>query len=210
MKVSLKVFLVLHSFTQTRSVRQFLRCALASVLIVIFAVPLQERSSSAWAQPTPPKVASEYNLKLARLYATSKFIAWPDETNGTNTPFVIGVIDPDPFQGGLQKLTTRKIKDRPIRVLILKSEEDYESCHLLFIPAEARPEIVAAILKRAANQPVLVWRDQASPDGAVGIACTFVREGDSLLIEADPAELKRRKLVPDGQLLSLNLVRIRK
>ena len=160
------------------------------------------------AQPPAPKVASEYNLKLARLYATSKFIAWPDETNHSNTPFVIGVIDPDPFQGGLQKLTTRKLKDRPIRFTILKSAEDYEPCHLLFIPMEARPEIVAAILKRAANQPVLVWRDQADPNVASGTACTFIREGDSLLIEADPAELKRRKLVPDGQLLSLNLVRL--
>ena len=181
---------------------------MACVLMVLLIMHLPVDSCFVSAQSTPPKVASEYNLKLARIYATSKFIAWPDESDGSNTPFVIGVIDPDPFQGGLQKLANRKLKDRSIHVIILKSEQDFETCHLLFIPADARPEIVSAILKRAADQPILVWRDQADPNGSAGVACTFVRAGESLLIEADPVELKRRKLVPDGQLLSLNLVRL--
>lgn len=193
---------------QFRGLHHALRRSVTGVLIVLLSAHIPEWNSFVSAQTAPPQLVSEYNLKLARLYATSKFIAWPDEANGANTPFVLGVIDPDPFQGGLQKLSARKLKDRPIRVVILKSEADYEPCHLLFIPAEARPEIVTAILKRVANQPVLVWRDQADPSGAAGVACTFVRAGESLLIEADPAELKRRKLVPDGQLLSLNLVRL--
>ncbi len=199
---------VSQTIPQFRDPQSALHRSMTSILMVLLFTHLQVGNSSASAQSTPLKVASEYNLKLARMYATSKFIAWPDEAEGSNTPFVIGVIDPDPFQGGLQKLATRKLKDRPIRVTILKSEQDFEPCHLLFIPAEARPEIVSAILKRAANQPILVWRDQADPDGNAGVACTFVRAGESLLIEADPAELKRRKLVPDGQLLSLNLVRL--
>lgn len=155
-----------------------------------------------------PGVAAEYDLKLARLYATSKFIAWPDDAKAHTAPFVIGVIDPDPFHGGLQKLTTRKLKDRPIRVVVIKSAQDYQPCHLLFIPTDAKPDVVEAILKLTANLPVLVWRDEADPLNATGVACSFVRQGESLLIEADPVELKRRKLEPDGRLLSLNLVRV--
>jgi hypothetical protein len=157
-----------------------------------------------WAQ-TP--AANETNLKLARLYATAKFISWPDEAVASTKPFVIGVIEPDPFGAGLNKLAERKLKERPIRVVRMKSAQDYEACHLLFIPAEAPPALVRELLQRTANQPVLVWRDE--PDTpATGVGCTFVRQGDTIVIEADPAELKRRQLIPDGRLLSLNLVRV--
>jgi hypothetical protein len=152
--------------------------------------------------------ASEYNLKLARIYATAKFIAWPDEGAATPTPFVIGVVSPDPFQGGLEKLAVRKIKDRTIQTVVIRSEKDYVDCHVLFVPAAADQGLVDDLIKLTLDRPVLVWRDRSDGGPGTGVACTFVREEESLLIETDPAELKRRGLVPDGRLLSLNLIRI--
>lgn len=150
--------------------------------------------------------ASEYDLKLARIYSTARFITWPDDS--TVAPFVIGVVDPDPFKGGLKKLEKRKLKNRPIRVVMLNSEQDYQACHLVFIPSDAKPDIASEIIKRTTDQPVLVWRDEVDPKGSTGVACTFVRQESDLLIEADPVELKRRNLAPDGQLMSLKLVRM--
>lgn len=147
-------------------------------------------------------------MKLARLYATAKFIAWPDEASDHPLPFVIGVVSPDPFQGGLEKLAGRKIKDRPIQTVVIRSEKDYVDCHVLFVPAEAEQGLVDDLVKLTLDRPVLVWRDRGDVGPATGVACTFVREEESLLIETDPAELKRRGLVPDGRLLSLNLIRI--
>ena len=204
-RADVEVASVSQRFSQSRRRFRTLCLVVAALLVTLLAVPCHRLAIAAGQAPG---VANEYDLKLARLFATSKFIAWPDEAAGAKTPFVIGVIDPDPFRGGLQKLTTRKLKDRPIRVVILKSVADYEACHLLFIPTEAKPEIVDAILKQTANQPVLVWRDEADPLKTTGVSCTFVQQGDALMIEADPTELKRRNLSPDGRLLSLNIVRI--
>lgn len=158
----------------------------------------------AWAQ-APATSAAEYDLKLARLYSTLRYITWPDDANA---PLVIGVIEPNPFGNRLEKLVGRKPKNRPIQVQSITSAQTMRPCQVLFIPSEAPPELVSEVLQRTANQPVLVWRDQPAPNGNGGASCSFVREGESLLIEADPAEFKRRNLTPDGQLLSLNIVRI--
>lgn len=182
---------------------------LAVIALLVSGTQVIDLSKRSIAAERTPIVASEYDLKLARIYVTSKYIAWPDEAIKSTTPFVIGILDHDPFNGGLQKLTERKrLKDRPIRTMVIKTEQEYQPCHLLFIPRDTKPELIAAVLKRIVDQPVLVWRDEPDAEGALGVCCAFNREGESLLIEADPNELKRRKLVPDGQLLSLNLIRV--
>jgi hypothetical protein len=172
----------------------------------MFARTGVEEAASAQAQAV---AATEYDMKLTLIYLTSKFTTWPDESAQAVTPFVIGIVDPDAFQAGLRTLAKRTLKKqkRPIRVFVLKSEADYLPCHVLFIPREANPAIVNNILKRTANEPVLVWRDEPDPKGSVGVACTFIRKENEFLIEADPAEFKRRNLTPDGQLMSLKLVR---
>lgn len=153
----------------------------------------------------PATSAAEYDLKLARLYSTLRYITWPDDANA---PLVIGVIEPNPFGNRLEKLVGRKPKNRPIQVQSITNAQNMRPCQVLFIPSDAPPDLVNEVLQRTANQPVLVWRDQPTPNGNGGATCTFVREGETLLIEADPAEFKRRNLTPDGQLLSLNIVRI--
>ena len=155
-----------------------------------------------------PVDAVEYNLKLARLCATAKFISWPEDGKGAKKPFVIAVIAPNPFGYGLKKLSERKIKDRPIETKLIRTLEDYSECHLLFIPAGADPKLVDVVLEKVANRPVLVWRDQPDPLDPRKASCTFIRQGENLIIEADPKELQRVGLSPDGRLMSLNLVRV--
>lgn len=157
-----------------------------------------------------PVVAAEYTLKLARLYATAKFISWPDDVPEAKTPFVIAVIAPDPFSNGLKKLSERKLKDRPIETKLVRSIDDYSECHVLFIPVGADPKLVDLVLKKVVNRPVLVWRDQPDPQDTRKASCTFIRQSESLIIEADPTEMQRVGLSPDGRLMSLNLVRVLK
>ncbi len=178
-----------------------------AIVLVIPATAHLDRSAMAWAESSI--TASEYNLKLVRIYAAARYIFWPDDNSAQDMPFVVGVIDPDPFKGGLEKLVqTRKLKKRPIRIVLIRKKEDYETCHLIFIPVEAKPEVVNDVMILTSNKPVLIWRDEADPARSTGVALTFVREGKELLIEADAAEFKRRNLVADGQLTSLNLVRM--
>ena len=155
-----------------------------------------------------PVAAAEYKLKLARLYATAKFISWPDDGPEAKKPFVIAVIAPDPFNNGLQKLSERKLRDRPIETKLIRAIEDNSECHVLFIPVGADPKLVDFVLEKVANRPVLVWRDHADPLDARKASCTFMRQGENLIVEADPKELQRVGLSPDGRLMSLNLVRV--
>ena len=152
--------------------------------------------------------AAEYNLKLARMYATAKFISWPDDGPKAKRPFVIAVIAPDPFGNGLRKLSERKLKDRPIETKLIRTIDDLSECHLLFIPVGADPKLVEAVLQKVVDRPVLVWRDQPDPQNPRKASCTFKRQGESLIIEADPKELQRVGLSPDGRLMSLNIVRV--
>ncbi len=153
-------------------------------------------------------MANEYNLKLARLYATAKFINWPDGEAKAQSPFVIAVIAPDPFAGGLSKLDGRKLKDRPIETKVVNTVDEFLSCQILFVPSNANAILVEQILRKIDKQPVLVWREQTDSKTPALAACNFVRQGESLIIEINPAEMQRAKLSPDGRLMSLNLVRV--
>lgn len=176
------------------------------IFVGLFLGPVHSRQTA--FSDESPVAAAEYNLKLARLYATAKFISWPDDGPETKKPFVIAVISPDPFSNGLKKLSERKLKDRPIETKLIRSTDDFSECHLLFIPVGADPKLVDAILQIVVNRPVLVWRDQPDPQDPRKASCTFVRQGENLIIEADPKELQRVGLSPDGRLMSLNLVRV--
>jgi hypothetical protein len=194
---------------QTPIRRRFTYFRTLAVLTCIVLAMCLDSGHSGFAEPnSKPATANEANLMLARMYATAKFISWPDEASAAGSPFVIGVIEPSPFGEGLGKLAEKKIKDRPIQVRRYKSLADYTPCHLLFIPDAIPAETTRDFLDLSSNAAVLVWRE--SPDSATGpgIACTFVKQDDGLYIEADPFELKRRGLWPDGRLLNLNLVRV--
>ena len=146
-------------------------------------------------------------MKLAHIYAAARYVSWRDENPDSIQPIVIGVMDPDPFHGVLDAIAKRRLKNRPIKVVVIKSQEDYRGCHLVFIPANAKPAVVDELLKRTMKDPVLFWRDNGAP-GSTGIAFSFVYKNDELNIEADPAELKRRNIAPDGQLMSQSMIRM--
>jgi hypothetical protein len=168
------------------------------------------------AAPGQKPVAREADLKLARLYATAKFVSWPQSAgsaqearvaaSGSKPPFVLGVVAPHPFGTNLAKLDQRKLKDRAIRTVTITSLTDLPACQMLFIPDGADPELVTRLLDAVKNQPVLVWTESGPLRN--GVAFAFGREGDSLVIDVDPVELRQRGLSAEAQLLSLDLVRV--
>lgn len=151
--------------------------------------------------------AHQTQPKHTQFYATARFISGLDGHVANTPPLVIGVIELDPFGTGLNQLAGRKLKGRPLHIGRIRSLQDDHPCHLRLIPVDAAPRLVSELLQRTANQPVLVWRNEPHPE-AVRVASTFVRYGDTIISVADPAELKRRQLMPDRRLLSLKHVRV--
>jgi hypothetical protein len=183
------------------------RFTILAALMLVFTFHLTTLLQPAHAEQTTV-IANEYNLKLARMYATAKFINWPDDGQPDAPPFTIIVLAPDPFGGGLGKLDGRKLKDRLIRTQVINSVSELTACHLLFIPSGSDSRLVREALSKVDGQPILVWREQSETTPDSTAACTFVREGDNVIIEAIPSELQRIGLSPDARLMSLNLVRI--
>jgi hypothetical protein len=186
------------------------RTALASVGLLIAMWASSNHSMQSLQADESGVAAGEYDLKLARLYATSKYITWPDEGRSGNSPFVIAVLAPDPFLGGLEKLASRKIKDRPIVTQVIRTIDDLSTCHLIFIPSNADASLVKQALEKVRDKPVLVWLDQKETSESIKAACTFVRQDEKLVTETDQSELQRLGLLPDGRLMSLNLIRLMK
>jgi hypothetical protein len=110
---------------------------------LIFIVLLLS-GTGARAQESRP---SEYDVKAAFLLNFAKFVEWPTNAFAdAQAPLVIGVLNSDPFRGGLQAMVAgRKIRGRPVTVRILHTPAEATNCHVLFIPAAARKQIPAAL-----------------------------------------------------------------
>ncbi len=82
-------------------------------------------------------VSREYKIKAAYLYNLIKFVNWPVTEQLSNTTTNICLYGDNPFDGHLDKLSTRKAKGRNIQVSYLKANQDQSSCHILFISSSS-------------------------------------------------------------------------
>jgi len=144
-------------------VRAFLnRVSLAGYLILA-------TQGGAFAQTNglPTGAVPEYRLKAVFLYNFAKFVQWPDGVLGKRgKPIVIGIYDPDPFDGVLEDLRNRKAKRRPLVFRFGKTISELEKCHIVYLNA---PDdlLVKALLRHFKDRPVLT----------VGERSGFVRWG---------------------------------
>jgi hypothetical protein len=149
-------------------------------------------------------LSEEYNVKAVFLYTFGRFIDWPPEVFAKRTaPFVIGVLDKDPFGGTLDQIAKlRKIDGRPIVIRRFRSLNEYRPCQILFIPKTTPPDVQTAVINKLGTQPVLL----------VGEESTFTRQGgtlnfylnqDSIRFEINAETVKRQHLSIDAKMLQL-------
>jgi Fe2+ transport system protein FeoA len=84
----------------------------------------------------------EYRLKAVYLYKFARYVGWPKEAfQNTDSPFVIGILGPDPFGNSLERIAAlRKIGSRTIVVRNYELATEIEDCHVLFISKELEIE----------------------------------------------------------------------
>ena len=78
----------------------------------------------------------EYNVKAAFLYGFGRYIEWHGDTFEKNKgAFTIGVLGEDPFGGALDRIARqKKVQGRTVVIRRWKSFDQYEPCHILFVP----------------------------------------------------------------------------
>lgn len=98
-----------------------MRSSPAALLLVLAQLPL-----GVCAQ----EPAGEYDIKAALLYNFARFIEWPDEDG---SEFRVCIAGRDPFGSALDALTTRAVRERPMR--ISRPPTLFRDCQLVFVPA---------------------------------------------------------------------------
>jgi len=80
------------------------------------------------------KVNKEYQLKAAYMLNFARFIYWPEEAFKVSSgKFNICVYGESPFGESLDKLSTKKIKNKNINLKYTNFPEELNECHIVYV-----------------------------------------------------------------------------
>jgi hypothetical protein len=103
---------------------------------------------------------SEYQVKAVFLFNFAQFVDWPPAAfPDPDTPFVIGILGDDPFEGFLDRtIRGEQVQGRSFQVRRYHSVDEIKTCHVLFItrPTGDRLNEVLANLR---SRPILTVSD---------------------------------------------------
>ncbi|MCW8860104.1 MAG: YfiR family protein [Deltaproteobacteria bacterium] len=144
----------------------------------------------------------EYQVKAAYLYNFAKFITWPETAfSDKKAPLVIGVLGKNEFNGYLEPLTSKTVRNRPIVVKHFKSIEDVSACQILYLSSSENKQLKTH-LKKLSVQAIVTLSDERNfaKQGGI-IQFTPVRGRLRFIINLEKAKAVGMKI--DSQLLSL-------
>lgn len=155
---------------------------------------------------TPPahaaKGPAEYQVKAAYLYNFAKFITWPETAfSDRDTPFVIGILGENEFNGYLEPLASKTVRNRPIVIKHFKSIQDVSGCQILYMSSSEDKQLKEH-LKKLRTQAIVTASDgrNFAKQGGM-IQFTPVRGRLRFIINLEQATAVGIKI--DSQLLSL-------
>lgn len=101
---------------------------------------------------------AEQKIKAGLLYNFLKYTDWPDTSLAQDAPLTVCVLGRDSFEGSLDPLEGRNVKQRNIAIRKMTEGSDVVGCHLLFLDSGVKkrwPELRA----RLADKSVLTVSD---------------------------------------------------
>jgi hypothetical protein len=177
-----------------------LRHGLALSVRVIRVIGLVTLASRAIATSEPPPRLAEYKVKAAFLVNFARFVEWPKEAfDDAGSPFVIGVLGPDPFGPDLEEaLRGKTVHGRGLVIRRFNRTSDLGRCQMLFI---GEGQAAKALRDRGPlkNMGVLTVGEE---DGRrADTMIRFLRQDDKVRFEVDLAAAKRAGLTLSSKLL---------
>jgi hypothetical protein len=163
-------------------------------LIFVLALPCGVGADSA---------AAEYSVKAAFLFHFAQFVEWPREAfTDAGAPLTYCTVGQDPFQGTLDaSLSGKTVDGRALRVLHLKTAQDVQGCHVVYLGA-AEKKSIPTTLASLKGKPVLTVgeTEQFVADGGM---IGFSLEGNKIRFEINLDAAEKAKLKISSRLLSL-------
>lgn len=103
-------------------------------------------TSTAFCAQAHDDVSKEYQLKAAYLLNFARFIYWPEEAFKTaEKKFNICVLGGSPFGGSLDKLSSKKIQNKKIKLRYEKTIDEVKSCHIVYFGETEKEEYESVI-----------------------------------------------------------------
>ena len=143
----------------------------------------------------------EHTLKAGFLVNFSQFTTWPKSAfDSSQSPFVIGIVGPDPFGPLLDAVTADvRVGGRPIVVRRLQTGDEIRGCHLLFV-GEMQARELKRMVDLAGTAPVLTVSDEADFLGAGGIVRLRI-ENNRVRFDVNAAAARRAGLTFSSEML---------
>ena len=184
--------------------------------IVIAVTILTALAASQARSANDPEIDREYKVKSGFIYNFIKYIDWPEKKlniEKDDDPIVIGVIGVNPFDGALEPITKKKIKNKKITIRYFsgfkqakkkysdKHIEQLRNCHVLFVSSSEK-KIVENITKLASGSNVLTISDI---DGFIkkGGIINFVTKNKKVRFSINLDAAKRSELVIPTTILKI-------
>lgn len=152
---------------------------------------------------------TEYEVKAAFLCNFARFCTWPDDAfPDASTPFTIGVLGPDVFEGRLHQMVEgKRVNNR--RVLVKQSPRagDLRGCHIVFVSRFARSPRLAEALGTSGTLTVGDEPGFAARGGVIG----FLLERDRVNFEVNLQSAEAARLEVSSKLLRIakRILRVR-
>lgn len=117
----------------------------------------------------------EYKIKAGYLYNFTKFITWPDNDLST---FNLCILGGDPFGSIINPIEKRAVKDKPIRLYRVQTENEINHCHIVYLSRTTAAEIsLPGILTIGSLSPSLTGDKLKRIARAGQMISFFQREG---------------------------------
>lgn len=140
----------------------------------------------------------EYQVKAAFIYNFIAFTHWPDNASQTINLCVYGE---DYFGKEIDKLESRSINKRHIKVTRIDDVEKLKACQVIFFSKSVSSHL-SSLLSELQNEPILMLAD--SPNAtAQGIAINMSLINEKIVFEINLARVRRSGLDISSKLLQL-------
>ncbi len=150
-----------------------------------------------------PSPTLEYQVKAAFLYNFAKFVDWPPESwSRPDAPFVIGILDREPFDDVLEQVVRGKtVGGRALAIRRLKEPEEAAGCQIVFVgPRET--SLLPALLRALHRAAVLTVGDTETFTRQGGMV-NFVVQDNRVRFEINTSAAEQAGLTISSKLLQL-------
>jgi YfiR/HmsC-like len=150
-----------------------------------------------------PCGAQNYQTYTLYIHGFSKYVQWPEEYRTGD--FEIVVLGDSPIFGELQKMAEKKkLGDRSIKILKIKSVGEFKKSQMLFVSTE-QLGLLNEVFAKIGTKPTLIVTDQSGV-GIKGSDINFITKDGKLAFELNQKAMNKHNLKASSELIKLAIL----